>query len=118
MSGGSIRLRTVTGWMAGMLVVAGVAVAHVKKQHAHATLSREVAQVARARDGLAAEILLLETETRGLRRYARIEAVARERLGMINPVNTVALQRGGQVVAANARPGADTIRQARWRFFR
>ena len=118
MSGSPIRLRTVTGWMAVMLVLAGVAVAHVKKQHAHATLSREVAQTARMRDALVAEVLLLETETRGLRRYARIEAVARERLGMVNPGVTVALQRGGQVVAVNSRLRPDSIRQARWRGFR
>jgi cell division protein FtsL len=127
-STGAVKLRSVFVWMGVMSVVALLAVAHLSKQHLHSRLSREVIAAARERDALSTEVLLLETETRGLHLYSRLETVARERLGLINPGTPVMIQPAGQVMASTApeekagekQGGTGTpIRAARWRgFFR
>ncbi len=108
---GAVKLRSVAGWILAMLAVASVALAHVWKQQSHVRLSRDLAVGARDRDALAAEVLLLETETRGLRQYSRIEAVAKARLGMINP--------GPPVMIRVGEPDPDgrspEVRAARWK---
>jgi hypothetical protein len=111
MSGG-VKLRTVTVWMAVMLSLASLALAHVWKQQTHARLSREIVKIGRERDALAATVLLLDTETRGLRQYSRLEAVARQRLGLIDPGPPIVIQPAGQIVAEN---GGAPIRAARWK---
>lgn len=114
MSGG-VKLRTVTVWMAVMLLGASMALAHVWKQQTHARLSREVVTMGRERDLLAAGVLLLDTETRGLRQFSRLEAVARERLGLVNPGPPTVIQPAGQVLAAgeDADEARDEIPAAR-----
>lgn len=112
-----VKLRKVFVWIGVMLAVALVAVAHLAKQHLHSRLAREVLSASRERDALATEVLLLETETRGLRLYPRLEAVARERLGLVNPEGTpVVIQPAGQVVA-EGKSRDDGIRSARWKGF-
>lgn len=121
MSGGGIKLRQVFAWMAVMGFLAVLALGHVWKQNTHAGLSRDLVKMARARDALAAEVLLLETEARALRHYSRLEAVARERLGLVKPGPAVVIQPAGQLVASaeQVSEAADTIRSARWKgFFR
>jgi cell division protein FtsB len=120
-----VKIRSVVGWMGVMFCFALVAVAVLSKQNWHSRLSREVAETARSRDALATEVLLLETEARGLRLYPRLEAVARERLGLVNPTETpIVIAPAGQVVAErNQAPGAAEapveIKSARWKgFFR
>lgn len=115
-----VKLRKVLGWMGVTFCVALAAVAHLSKQHLHSRLSREVLTASRARDALATEVLLLETETRGLRLYPRLEAVARERLGLVNPTETpIVIQPADQVVAARASKSSAPVRSARWKgFFR
>lgn len=117
MSGG-VKLRRVTMWIVLMLAVASLALAHVWKLHAHARFSREIVAVGRERDKLASEILLLDTETRALRQYSRLEAVARDRLGLVDPGPPVMIHPAGQILA-DAEAGGDGISSARWRgFFR
>jgi cell division protein FtsL len=117
MSGG-VKLRRLAAWMVVMACVAVLALGHVWKQNVHVGLSRDLVKTSRERDVLAAEVLLLETETRGLRHYSRLETVARERLGLVNPGPPLVIQPAGQIVAAN-ETSKDTIRSARWKgFFR
>ena len=114
----AVKLRTVTAWMAVMLTCASLALGHIWKQQTHARLSREIVVVARDRDRLASEVLLLDTETRGLRQYSRLERVARERLGLVDPGPPVMIHPAGQVLAKRDGEGG-RIPAARWRgFFR
>jgi cell division protein FtsL len=116
---GDVKLRNVAGWMAVMLAAVSLALAHVWKQQEHARLSRELAKAGRGRDALAAEVLLLETETRGLRHYSRLEAVATARRGMVNPGPPVMIRVGEDVAGADAGARADGPKAARWKgFFR
>jgi cell division protein FtsL len=132
MSGG-VKLRRVVGWVGVTGFAAVLALGHVWKQNTHARLSRELVKISRERDARAAEVLLLDTEARGLRHFSRLEAVARERLGLVKPGPAVVIQPAGQVVAAagdgdaadgaegadGGKAPADTIRSARWKgFFR
>lgn len=133
MSAGDIKLRAVIVWMAVMLAAVSLPLAHVWKQQAYVRLSRELAQTVKDRDALANEVLRLETETRGLRQYSRIEAVARRRLGLIDPGPPMVIQPAGQVLASRetrgddaedgsgqggnkvAKEGGDGIQAARWK---
>lgn len=115
MSRGGVKLRQVFGWMALMGFAAVLALAHVWKQNMHAGLSRELVKVTRERDALAAEVLLLETEARGLRHYSRLESVARNRLGLVKPGPATVIQPAGQTLAAASEAAGDTIRAARWK---
>src|SRR5690606_19787201 len=112
----------VVAWMAAMLLLASLALAHVWKQNRHAADSRELARVTRERDALSAEVLLLEAEVRALSRYSRVEAAARK-LGLVNPGLPVLVAAGGGAGAEagtatdtdNARQGAAPVRAARWK---
>jgi cell division protein FtsL len=126
-----VKLRRVLAWMGVMLCVALLALGHVRKQQVHASLSREVVKTSRERDALATEVLLMETETRGLRHYSRLESFARQRLGLLNPGPPVMILPGGQLQAdvagvagksgkadkADKASGGDPIRSARWKGF-
>lgn len=122
MNGGVVKLRQVFAWVAVTGFLAVLALAHVWQQNTHAGLSRELVKTARERDVLAAEVLLLETQTRGLRHYSRLETVARERLGLIKTGPATVIQPSGQVVAA-IDPDVQTpenahnapVRMARWK---
>lgn len=110
-----VKLRTVTVWMAVMLLGASMALAHIWKQQTHARLSREIVTMGRERDLLVAGVLMLDKETRGLRQFSRLETVARQRLGLVNPGPPIVIQPVGQVLAAGeGRGGArDFIPAAR-----
>jgi cell division protein FtsL len=111
---GDVKLRNVAGWMAVMLAAVSLALAYVWKQQEHARLSRELAKAGRDRDALVAEVLLLETETRGLRHYSRLESVATTRLGMVNPGPPVMIR-----VGEGAETEARAMKTAGWKgFFR
>jgi cell division protein FtsL len=114
-SAGGVKLRSVIAWIMVMLLAASLALAHLLKQRTHTRLSRELVNTGRERDALATEVLLLETETRGLRQYSRLEAVARQRLGLVDPGPPVVIQPDGQVLAEAKDGGAAPIRAARWR---
>ena len=120
MSGG-VKLRRVAAWIITMMLAASLAMAYVWKQQAHARLSRELAKAARDRDALAAEVLMLETEARGLRQYSRLESVATIRLGMVKPGPPVMIRIGeeseNRVAAGTATE--TTVKAAGWKgFFR
>ncbi len=114
-----IKLRQVFVWIAVMGILALLALGQVWQKNTHAGLSRSLVKTARERDALAAEVLLLETQTRGLRQYSRLEDVARERLGLIKPGPAVVIQPDGQLVAAagpeeaTAPEGSGSLRMAR-----
>ena len=123
-----VKLRQVFMWIAVTGFLAVLALAHVWQQNTHAGLSRDLVTTARARDVLVAEVLLLETQTRGLRHYSRLETLARERLGLVKPGPAIVIQPQGQVVAAvevvegvdngedaAGTRGATPIRSARWK---
>jgi cell division protein FtsL len=125
-STGGVKLRAVIAWMAGMLLAVSLPLAHVWKQQAHARVSRDLVKTARDRDALAAEVLLLETETRALRQYSRIESVARRRLGLIDPGPPVVIQPADRPLAVkdgdkdrdgDHGKGRDRIEAARWKGF-
>ena len=99
MSGGSVKLRAVFAWIALMLLIVSFPLAQVWKQQTFVRLSRELIQAGRDRDALATEVLVLETETRALGQLSRLETVARERLGLINPGPPTVIQPEGQVLA-------------------
>jgi cell division protein FtsL len=118
---GDVKFRNVATWMAVMLVTVSLALAYVWKQQEHARLSRELAKAGRDRDALAAEVLMLETEARGLRHYSRLEAVATTRLGMVNPGPPVMIRVGeGADAQARATTSANaSVKAASWKgFFR
>ena len=99
MSGGSVKLRAVFAWIALMLLIVSFPLAQVWKQQTFVRLSRDLIQAGRDRDALATEVLVLETETRALGQLSRLETVARERLGLINPGPPTVIQPEGQVLA-------------------
>jgi len=121
---GAIKLRRVAAWVGVTGLLAVLAVGHVWKQNTHARFSRDLVKVSRERDALAAEVLLLDTETRGLRHFSRLEALARDRLGLVKPGPATVIQPAGQVVASReVEPNAhgdsatmgEPIRSARWK---
>ena len=100
MSAGAVKLRVVVAWIVLMLAAASLPLAQVWKQQTYARLSRELIEAGRERDRLATEVLLLETETRALGQLSRLEAFARDRLGLIDPGPPVVIQPEGQVLAS------------------
>lgn len=121
---GAVKLRRVAVWVGVTGFLAVLAIGHVWKQNTHARFSRELVKVSRERDALAAEVLLLDTETRGLRHFSRLETLARDRLGLVKPGPAMVIQPAGQVVAsrdvgAGAHEDSATtrepIRSARWK---
>ncbi|MCD6024181.1 MAG: hypothetical protein K0Q91_1097 [Fibrobacteria bacterium] len=122
MSGGAVKLRAVFAWMALTLLVASLLLAQVWKQQAFVRLSRELIQAGRDRDALATEVLVLETETRALRQFSRLETFARERLGLINPGPPTVIQPEGQLLAGRSgESGEETggpVQAARFEFLR
>lgn len=122
MSGGSVKLRAVFAWMALTLLVASLLLAQVWKQQAFVRLSRELIQAGRDRDALATEVLVLETETRALRQFSRLETFARERLGLINPGPPTVIQPEGQLLARSSGESAEgtgaRVQAARFEFLR
>jgi cell division protein FtsB len=119
----TVKLRRVAAWVGVMGLAAVLAIGHVWKQNTHARFSRELVKLSRERDALAAEVLLLDTEARGLRHFSRLETVAREHLGLVKPGPAVVIQPAGQVVASvegrkaedKKDASTDTIRSARWK---
>jgi cell division protein FtsL len=77
-----LKLRKIVGLFALVLLAAGVLVAHVGKQNAYIRISRESAKLAQGEARLRNQIALLEMEIGELRRFSRIEALARERFGL------------------------------------
>jgi cell division protein FtsL len=120
MSGGAVKLRAVFAWMALTLLVASLLLAQVWKQQAFVRLSRELIQAGRDRDALATEVLVLETETRALGQFSRLETVARERLGLINPGPPTVIQPEGQLLARGSEAGesGSSIQSARFGFLK
>ena len=119
MSGGAVKLRAVFAWMALTLLVASLLLAQVWKQQAFVRLSRDLIQAGRDRDALATEVLVLETETRALGQLSRLETVARERLGLINPGPPTVIQPEGQVLAQGESKDPDAaIKTARFEFLK
>jgi cell division protein FtsL len=122
-SGGAVKLRAVFAWMALTLLVASLLLAQVWKQQAFVRLSRELVQAGRDRDALATEVLVLETETRALGQLSRLETVARERLGLINPGPPTVIQPEGQLLAqgsddSEAGESGSSIQSARFGFLK
>jgi cell division protein FtsL len=123
MSGGAVKLRAVFAWMALMLLVASLLLAQVWKQQAFVRLSRELIQAGRDRDALATEVLVLETETRALGQLSRLETVAREHLGLINPGPPTVIQPEGQLLAqasgdSEGEEAGSSIESARFGFWK
>jgi cell division protein FtsL len=116
MSSGAVKLRVVVAWIALMLVAASVPLAQVWKQQAYARLSRDLIEAGRERDRLATEVLLLETETRALGQLSRLEAFARDRLGLIDPGPPMVIQPEGQVLAAADSAAGKEIATAEFGF--
>ncbi len=118
MSGGNVKLRAVFGWIALMLLIVSLPLAQVWKQQTFVRLSRELMQAGRDRDALGTEVLVLETETRALGQLSRLETVARERLGLINPGPPTVIQPEGQVLAQAEEHPESSIQSAKFEFLK
>ena len=77
-----LKLRKIVGLFALVLIAAGVMVAHVWKQNAFIRISREAVKLGQSEAHLRNEIALLELEIGELRRFSRIEALAKGRFGL------------------------------------
>jgi cell division protein FtsL len=121
MSGGAVKLRAVFGWIALMLLIVSLPLAQVWKQQTFVRLSRELIQSGRDRDALATDVLVLETETRALGQLSRLETVARDRLGLINPGPPTVIQPEGQVLAQageGSKENSGSIQTAKFHFWK
>ncbi len=94
MSAPSVKLRALFAWMVLMPAFVSMPLAHVWSQQSYARMAREMVRESRDRDRLNAEVMRLETETRGLRSLSRLEEAARGRLGMIHPGPPMLVQPG------------------------
>lgn len=114
-----IKLRILVGWMALVSLAASVLLCVVWKEHEFVRLSRVVLrtqkEAARLQDG----VLVLETEVQSLRKPSRLEELARERFGLINPGSPIVVQPEGQVLARGSKPelvsANGTVKTAGWR---
>jgi cell division protein FtsL len=103
--------------MAMVMLVASLPLGMVWKQYAYVNLSRGLQTAERDRGRLQNEVLLLETEVRGLMRTSRLETLARDRFGLIDPGPPILVQPEGAVLAgAGGSDGTmDTLKAASWR---
>jgi cell division protein FtsB len=108
------QLRSVAAWMVMVCAAASLLLAMVWKQQAYVSLSRALQAGEKERARLHNSVLLLETEVRALRQPARLEALARDRFGLIHPGPPILVQPSGQILA-RAVPGERApLRLARW----
>ena len=110
------KLRSVFGWMMAVSVVAALLIGYVWKQYTYVSLSRALMAADRDQARLQNEVMLLETQVRGLRQPSRLEALARDHFGLIDPGPPVLIQPEGQILAdAKTKHRDDGLRTASWR---
>ncbi|HAO98756.1 MAG TPA: hypothetical protein DCQ83_01790 [Fibrobacteres bacterium] len=116
MSSKGFKLRLVIGWMVGVMLVISLPLGLVWKQYAYVNLSRDLLAAEKERGRLQNEVMLLETEVRALARPSRLESLARDRFGLVDPGPPILIQPEGQVLAGTSGSnGADTMNTASWR---
>jgi hypothetical protein len=76
------KLRKIVGLMLLALCAAGVLVAHVWKQNTYVRLSKEAVKLARQQGQLRNHIALLELGIADLRKFARLERLAKGSFGL------------------------------------
>ena len=112
------KFRSVVGWMALIFLSASFLLGMVWKQQAYARLARDLEVGERKRAGLHNAVLHLETKVRALRQPARLEALARDRFGLIHPGPPLMVLPEGQIFVHGFTGGGERpsppIRAARW----
>lgn len=78
-----LKLRNIVGIFCLVLCGAGVLVAHVWKQNDYVRLSMAAVKLGKERSRLRNDIALLEISVGGLKKRSRIEALAKERFGLV-----------------------------------
>ena len=122
MSARGFKLRFVFAWMAGVSVIAFLLMGIVWKQYAYVNLSRDLMKSEKEIGSLQNQVMVYETEIRGLKQPARLEALARDHFGLVDGGVPVLVQAEGQVLASGGESGVsspgnanDTMKTASWR---
>jgi len=114
-----VKLRVVVGWMGLTLFLVSLPLGLVWKQQTYVRYARSLIQTKNERARLQNEVLLLETEVRGLKNPSRLELLARERFGLIDPVATVTvplnISNNTPTPVEAGVPGGGKILTASWR---
>ena len=117
MSARGFKLRSVVTWMAMVMLVASLPLGMVWRRYAYVNLSRGLEAAEKDRARLQNEVTLLETQVRALKQPSRLETLARDRLGLVDPGTPIVVQIEGQVFAsAGTLDGRrDSVEAASWR---
>ena len=105
--------------MAVVSIIAFLLMGFVWKQYAYVNLSRSLLKSDQEIGSLQNRMMVLETEIRGLKQPARLEALARDHFGLVEGRVPILVQAEGQVLA-DQNQSQDTLKTASWheRFFR
>lgn len=117
MSARGFRLRTLVLWMGMILILALLPLGMVWKQYTYVNLSRALLECKKDRGRLQNQAMLLKTQVRGLLQPSRLESLARDRFGLIDPGPPIEVQPPDQVIASREITGEsepDTLKAARW----
>ncbi len=118
MSARGFKLRAVVSWMALVFLGASLLMGIVWKQYSYVNLSRALLKSDKDRARLQNEVMLLETQVRGLRQPSRLESLARDHFGLIDPGPPIDIQPEGQVLASSASsPEKTDLKISSWRGF-
>ena len=116
MSARGFKLRSVIVWMGLICLGASLLMGIVWKQYTYVNLSRGLQRAEKDRGRLQNEVMLLETQVRGLRQPSRLEELARDHFGLIDPGPAIVIQPEGQVLAGSGKAD-DSVKTASWRGF-
>ena len=115
MSARGFKLRSVVGWMVVVLAGAALLMGIVWKQYTYVNLSRALMNSDKDRARLQNEVMLLETQVRGLRQPSRLEALARDHFGLVDPGPAIVIQMQGQILANAPANNGDSLKTASWK---
>ena len=116
MSARGFKLRSVIVWMGVVLVAAALLMGIVWKQYTYVNLSRALLNSDKDRARLQNEVMLLETQVRGLRQPSRLESLARDHFGLVDPGPAIVIQMEGQILASSqSDENKDNLKTASWK---
>jgi cell division protein FtsL len=114
MSARGFKLRSVVVWMALVMLTTLLPMGLVWKQYAYVNLSRSLQKAEKDRGTLQNEVMLLETQVGELKEPSRLEALARDHLGLVDAGPPIMVQAEGQVLASQtpteANTGTDSVK--------
>ena len=100
-----------------VLFLASLPLGMVWKQYAFVNLSRGLQEAEKDRGRLQNQVMLLETEVRGLMRPSRLESLARDHFGLVDHGPPIEVQAGDQILASQEKSGVagtDSVKAASW----